>query len=312
LGLAQIIIINKIFSEERFLAKVPLSVAIITQNEGQNIRSCLLSTAFAGQIVLVDSGSTDATLKIAAEFGCEIYNEAWKGFGPQKQLAVEKCNLPWVLVLDADERIPHDTADIIKNIVTNFNVKEAGFSFPRKNYFQGRWIRHAGWWPDRIVRLFRKDSGKITSATVHEAVEVDGIIGELNAPIEHFTESSLGKILQKIDKYSTLGAQEAFKDGKHSSAFSAFTRAFFTFNQDYFLRLGILDGRQGLTLAVTDAVNKFFKYAKLSELEKASRYGEAPPAGAAGSYPKYDIPPIAERIQPPMAEEYVLRREKDK
>ena len=256
------------------MEKVPLSVAIITKNEEENIRSCLQSISFAGQVVLVDSGSTDKTPEIAAEFGCEIYSEEWRGFGPQKQSAVEKCRLPWILVLDADERVPPQTAEIIKKIVTDPQIPEAGFSFPRKNYFQGRWIKHAGWWPDRVIRLFRKESGLITSATVHEAVEVEGVVGALAFPIEHFTESSLAKILQKIDKYSTLGAEEAFKDGKHSSAFSAFMRAFFTFNQDYFLRLGILDGRQGLTLAVTDAVNKFFKYAKLSEFEQTSRDGK--------------------------------------
>lgn len=250
------------------LEKIPLSVAIITKNEEENIRSCLQSISFAAQIVLVDSGSTDSTLKIAEEFGCEIYSEEWHGFGPQKQLAIEKCRQPWILVLDADERIPPDTADIIKKIVTDSNIKEAGFSFPRKNYFQGRWIRHAGWWPDRVVRLFRREAGRMTEAFVHESMEVQGIVGALDAPIEHFTESNLSKIIQKIDKYSTLGAEEAFKDGKTSSVFSAFMRAFFTFIQDYFLRFGILDGRQGLTLAVTDAVNKFFKYAKLSELGK--------------------------------------------
>lgn len=250
------------------MGKIPLSVAIITKNEAENIRACLQSISFAGQIILVDSGSTDSTLQIAVEFGCEVYSEEWLGFGPQKQLAIEKCRLPWILILDADERIPLDTADIIKKIVTDANVKEAGFSFPRKNYFQGRWIKHAGWWPDRIVRLFRKDKGRMTAAIVHESVEVQGTVGLLNVPIEHFTESSLSKIIQKIDKYSTLGAEAAFKAGKTSSAFSAFMRAFFTFNQDYFLRMGILDGEQGLTLAVTDAVNKFFKYAKLSELGK--------------------------------------------
>ena len=249
------------------MEKVPLAVAIITKNEETNIRSCLQSISFAEQIVVIDSGSIDSTLQIAAEFGCEVYNEAaWHGFGPQKQLAIEKCRQPWILVLDADERIPPDAADIIKKIVTDPNVKEAGFSFPRKNYFQGRWIKHAGWWPDRIIRLFRKGAGRMTEAIVHESVEVQGSIGVLDAPIEHFTESSLSKIIQKIDKYSTLGSEQAFKAAKTSSPFSAFMRAFFTFNQDYFLRLGILDGRQGLTLAVTDAVNKFFKYAKLSEL----------------------------------------------
>lgn len=255
------------------MEKIPLSIAIITKNEEENIRSCLQSISFADQIVVVDSGSTDKTLELAAEFGCEIYPEGWHGFGRQKQLAIEKCRLAWILVLDADERIPSETADIIKKIVIDPDVEEAGFSFPRKNYFQGRWIKHAGWWPDRIVRLFRKEKGRMTSAQVHEAVEVTGIVGELNVPIEHYTESNLTTIIQKIDKYSTLGAQEAFRDGKHSSVFSAFMRALFTFNQDYFLRLGILDGRQGLTLAVTDAVNKFFKYAKLSELVKINRGG---------------------------------------
>ncbi len=262
------------FSEEKYLRKVPLSVAIITKNEEENIRSCLQSISFAGQVILVDSGSTDSTLQIAAEFGCEIYTETWRGFGPQKQLAIEKCRLPWILVLDADERIPPDTADIIKKIVTDSNIKDAGFSFPRKNYFQGRWIKHAGWWPDRIIRLFRKEAGRMTTAIVHESVEVQGMVGELDVAIEHFTESRLSKIIQKIDKYSTLGAEAAFREGKRSSTGGAFMRAFFTFNQDYFLRLGILDGRQGLTLAVTDAVNKFFKYAKLSEFGQASRDGK--------------------------------------
>ena len=139
------------------MEKIPLSVAIITKNEEDNLLPCLQSISFAGQIVLVDSGSTDKTLEIAAKLGCEIYSEEWRGFGPQKQSALEKCRLPWILVLDADERIPPQTAEIINRIVNDPQTLEAGFSFPRKNYFQGRWIKHAGWWPDRIVRLFRKE-----------------------------------------------------------------------------------------------------------------------------------------------------------
>lgn len=250
------------------MEKVPLSVAVITKNEEENLRACLQSVAFSGQIVVVDSGSTDATLQIAAEFESDIYREAWHGFGPQKQLAIDKCREPWILVLDADERIPPETAEVIKKIVTGQGIKEAGFSLPRKNYFQGRWIKHAGWWPDRIVRLFRRGSGRMTEASVHEAVEVKGLIGALDVPIEHFTESRLSKIIQKIDKYSTLGAEDAFKEGKRSSPCSAFFRAFFTFLQDYVLRGGVLDGMPGLTLAVTDSVNKFFKYAKLAELSR--------------------------------------------
>jgi glycosyltransferase involved in cell wall biosynthesis len=290
------------------LEKIPLSVAIITKNEEENIRQCLKSIEFAGQIIIIDSGSTDATLNIAGEFGCEIHSEEWRGFGPQKQSAIEKCRQPWILVLDADERIPPETAAVINKITTDSKVAEAGFSFPRKNYFQGRWIRHAGWWPDRIIRLFRKEAGRMSNAVVHEAVEVEGKIGDLNVAIEHYTESRLGKIIQKIDRYSTLGAQTAFEEGKKSSTGGAFLRAMVTFIQDYFFRLGMLDGMPGLTLAVTDSINKFFKYAKLSELVKINRGGGAPWAGAIGSSPKDDIPPIAERITSPAGEEDVLRR----
>jgi glycosyltransferase involved in cell wall biosynthesis len=257
--------------EGAVLEKIPLSVAMITKNEEENIRDCLQSVAFAGQIVLVDSGSTDATLGIAEEFGCEIYREAWRGFGPQKQSAIEKCRQPWVLVLDADERIPSATAGVIRKIVADSDGKENGFSFPRKNFFQGRWIKHAGWWPDRVVRLFRKGAGRMSPAMVHESVIVEGTVGNLDAVIEHYTESRLDYVIQKIDRYSTLGARTAWEEGKTSSTGGALLRASFTFIQDYFLRLGILDGMPGLTLAVTDSINKFFKYAKLNELTRAHR-----------------------------------------
>lgn len=251
--------------------KIPLSVAIITRDEQANLHDCLQSVAFADQVVVVDSGSTDDTVCIATDFGCEVCCEGWHGFGPQKQLAIDRCRHPWVLVLDADERIPPETAGAIDEIIKNPDAGIAGYSFPRKNYFQGRWIRHAGWWPDRIVRLFRKDSGRMSTAAVHEGIEVDGKIRELDTPIVHLTESDLGKILVKIDRYSTLGAQEAFAAGRTSTTGAAFARACFTFVQDYFLRLGILDGFPGLTLAVTDSVNKFFKYAKLAELNRRKK-----------------------------------------
>jgi glycosyltransferase involved in cell wall biosynthesis len=223
--------------------------------------------AFARQIVVVDSGSADDTIRIASDFGCQVFEEAWQGFGPQKQSALEKCTEPWVLVLDADERIPPKTAKVIAEAVAQ-DSEAAGYSFPRRNYFQGRWIKHAGWWPDRVVRLFRRERGRMTQAKVHEAVVVDGPVAALDCPIDHLTESRLGRILQKIDRYSTLGAEEAFAAGKTSSVWSACLRAKLTFFQAYILRGGFLDGPQGLTLALTDAINKFFKYAKLAEMNR--------------------------------------------
>jgi len=245
--------------------KVALSVALIVNNEQDNLPNCLRSVAFSRQIVVVDSESEDETVRIASDFGCDVFVEPWRGFGPQKQFAVEKCREDWILVLDADERIPPETACVIRKIVDS-PATAAGYSFPRKNFFQGRWIRHAGWWPDRVTRLFRKRWGRMTDAAVHEAVAVEGRVEPLEVPIDHWTESRLGPILRKIDRYSTLGAQEAFAAGRRSTLWGAFLRAEVTFVQDYLLRGGFLDGPQGLTLAVTDSVNKFFKYAKLSEL----------------------------------------------
>lgn len=251
--------------------KTPFSVAVITKNEANNLPDCLKSIAFAEQIVVVDSGSTDDTVKIASDFGCEVFIEPWQGFGPQKQFAIDKCRNKWILVLDADERIPQETALTIKNIVSNDSGSAAGYSFPRKNYFQGRWIRHSGWWPDRIVRLFQKDRGQMSPAKVHESIVVNGPVQELDVPIEHYTESRLSQILLKIDHYSTLAAQEAFDQGRKASVWSATLRAVLTFLQDYFLKLGVLDGAQGFTLAITDSVNKFFKYAKLAELNRQAK-----------------------------------------
>jgi len=248
----------------------PLAVAIITRDEAENLPSCLESVAFAEQIVVVDSGSTDGTVKIAEDFGCDVYQEAWRGFGPQKQVAIDRCRMPWVLVLDADERIPAETSAVVEKIVAGAE-KAVGYSLPRRNYFQGRWIRHAGWWPDRVVRLFKKGSGEMTGAKVHEAVTVKGLVEPLAVPIDHFTESRLEKIVAKINRYSTIGAQEAFEKGRRATVAEAFLRAGATFGQDYLLRGGFLDGPQGLTLAVTDSVNKFFKYSKLAELGRKEK-----------------------------------------
>jgi len=249
-------------------SKIPLSVAIITKNEASNLPRCLESVNFVDQIVIVDSDSVDDTVKIALEHGCEVFIEPWRGFGYQKQFAVDRCKHEWILVLDADECVPLETAMQIKRIVTNPSIIAAGYSFPRKNYFQGRWIKHMGWWPDRVIRLFRKTSGKVKPVNVHESIEIDGVVKELTVPIEHFTASSFSQILEKINQYSTLGAQEAFAEGKTSSILGAVFRANLAFFRNYFLRFGFLEGVRGLTLALTDSVNKFFKYAKLSEMIK--------------------------------------------
>jgi len=253
------------------LEKIPLSVAIITKNEAENLGDCLKSIEFAAQIVVVDADSTDETVPIASHFGCEVFKEAWKGFGPQKQSAIDKCRHPWVLVLDADERIPPETASQIIKIVLTPPGTSAGYTFPRKNHFQGRWVKHMGLWPDRVLRLFRKDLGHMSPAKVHESIAIDAPVKDLETPIEHYPADQISKILLKIDQYSTFGAQEASAQGRQACIWSAVFRAQIAFLQNYFFRLGFLEGPQGLTLASTDAINKFFKYAKLAELTRRDK-----------------------------------------
>ncbi len=253
------------------IGKFPISVAIITKNEAAHLPSCLQSIDFADQIVIVDSGSSDETRRIAEEFGCEVFFEIWKGFGPQKQSAIDKCRNPWILVLDADERIPLETAAVIKKIVQQEPSGHAGYCFPRKNFFQEKWIRHMGWWPDPVIRLFRKNLGRMSMSLVHEAIMIEGTTALLEFPIEHYTESRLSYVLKKIDHYSSLGAEQAYREGKRASAWSAGLRALLTFFQNYFLKLGFLDGAQGLTLSITDSINKFFKYSKISELQREAQ-----------------------------------------
>src|SRR3989304_6591163 len=193
--------------------RIPLSVAIITKDERENLPRCLGSVAFADQIVVVDSGSSDDTVNIAAACGCDVFLEEWRGFGPQKQMAVDRCRNDWILVLDADECIPPKTADVIKKIV-NHSPEAEGYSFPRKNFFQGRWIKHAGWWPDRLVRLFRRSCAGVTCALVHEAVEVQGKVVALDVAIEHFTDSRLNRILLKNNLLLNPGGGGGLCGGK--------------------------------------------------------------------------------------------------
>lgn len=246
--------------------KIPLSVAIITKDEEEKLPGCLDSVAFADQIVVVDSGSTDKTVAVAKSRGCEVWEVPWRGFGPQKQFAVDRCRHDWVLVLDADERVEPEAEEEIRKIVLDPSPSIVGYSFPRRNIFQGRWIRHGGWWPDRVLRLFLKEKGGLTEVRVHEAIRVEGKTAALPVPLLHLTEGRLSPILAKINHYSTEGAREAHAAGRRSSLLGACLRAKLAFLHNYFLRCGFLDGRQGLILALLDGINKFFKYAKLAEL----------------------------------------------
>jgi glycosyltransferase involved in cell wall biosynthesis len=253
--------------EEKILEKVPLSVAIITKNEEENIRQCLQGVAFAAQIVIVDSGSTDSTLSIAREFGCEIYSEAWRGFGPQKQLAIEKCSQPWILVLDADEWVtPELKKEIIK--VVNNPGEYVAFEMPRLSSYCGQYMHHGGWRPDYVTRLCCKGKARFGEEIIHESMIVDGNVGRLSNSIMHESYKDLEDVLTKLNRYSTDGAESLFAAGEKSSLFKAISHGLWSFVYTYIGRAGFLDGRRGFMLAVYNAETTYYKYLKLAMLNE--------------------------------------------
>lgn len=252
------------------MAAEKLSVAIITMNEEERLTDCLASVAFADEVVVVDSGSTDRTVAIAEAHGARVIVQAWLGFGRQKQCAIDHCRNRWVLVLDADERIPAATAREIAAALEH--PAYAAYSLPRQNFFCGRWLKRAGWWPDRVVRLFDKARARMSDRLVHEGVVVDGPVGVLQGVIVHHANRDLTHTLAKINSYSSAGATEMARAGRRGSLIQATGRAFWAFVHNYLVRRGFLDGREGFLQAVCDATNIFFKYAKLWEQDcKADR-----------------------------------------
>ncbi len=245
--------------------KAPLSVAIITKNEEEKLPGCLESVSFADDIVVLDSESTDRTVEIARNNGCRVFVEQWKGFGLQKQSAIEKCLHDWILVLDADERIPEETrAEIVRAIE---EPKARAYSFPRKNHFRGKLIRHGTWGTDAVTRLFRKGEAHMSRHLVHETIEVVNAV-RLKMPILHYPDCSVEGIIGKIDAYSSAGARQIFSEGKKSSVFRAFLSGLAAFLRCYFLKLGALDGKEGLIIASNTAIYAYYKYLRLFELQQ--------------------------------------------
>jgi glycosyltransferase involved in cell wall biosynthesis len=250
--------------------KIPLSVAIITKDEEKRLPECLKSVSFADDIVVVvDSRSTDRTLEIAERFGCRVFIEDWKGDGPQKNSAIDKCKHEWILIVDADERIPEETAREIKQIISDPKNADA-YSFPRRNYFHGRWIKYSGWWPDRTVRLVRKSKGRFQAIT-HGRWETSGILEKVDVPFDHYSFTCYSDMLTIMEIRSTDMARELFEAGKRANVFTPFFHGIAMFIKVYILKLGFLNGLDGFIFAITRAGGTFFKYAQLLELQRENK-----------------------------------------
>ena len=242
---------------------IPVSVVIVTKDEERNIEDALRSAEGFEEIIVVDSFSTDRTVEICRNYTERIYQHKWPGYAKQKQKAVDYANAPWVLILDADERISPELRDEIASVLQHTDCD--GFYIPRKNYFLGRWIRHSGWWPDSTLRLFRKGKGSLEDREVHEKVVLQGKTGSLKGPLQHYTYRTISDYLRKMENYSTLASREIRKRSGRPGMASLIFKPSITFFKMYFFRLGFLDGMHGLVLAILYGYYTFLKYARAWE-----------------------------------------------
>jgi len=243
---------------------IPVSVVIITKDEERHIADALESLKDFGDIVVVDSFSCDRTIEIARKFTDRVFQHPWEGYARQKQRAVNYAENPWVLILDADERMTPELKYEISGQIVKTSC--SGFYIPRKNFFLGKWIRHGGWWPDYTLRLFRKDLSHVEEREVHEKVIVDGKVGYLSAPIEHYTYGSISEYIKKMDNYSTLAAREMARR-KKAPILNAIVNPPLLFVKMFLFRQGFRDGFHGFLLAILYSFYTFLKYAKLWEMK---------------------------------------------
>ncbi len=215
---------------------------------------------------MLDSGSTDGTPDIVREYTPHVHETDWPGFGPQKNRALAYATQEWVLSIDADERVsPALRAEITAAITT---PTHNGYRMPRRSSYCGRFIRHGGWWPDYVTRLFRRPHGQFTDARVHESVVVPGPIGTLTEPLIHYSFRDLDEVLRKVNHYSTEGALRLQASHRKAGLGTAIGHGLWTFLRCYLLKAGFLDGREGFILAVSNAEGTYYRYLKLMYLQR--------------------------------------------
>jgi len=246
-----------------------LSVVIIALNEEDNLPRCLASVKWADEIVLVDSGSSDRTMEIGRTAGATVVSFGWQGFGAAKKEGVNRAAGPWILSIDADEEVTPELRSEITAAVAGDDSR-VGYFIPRRTRFLGRWIYHCGWYPDPVLRLFRKDRGDFDEAVVHERVDVEGRVGRLSNDLLHYSYPTLEAYFEKFNRYTTMAAQAAYERGRRAGAFDILARPVANFIKQYFLKAGFLDGLEGLLISVFSSCHVMTKYAKLRHLWKTN------------------------------------------
>lgn len=248
-----------------------ISVIIITKDEAANIRECLESVSWADEIVVLDSGSSDGTVDICRKYTEKVFcNEDWPGFGRQKNRVLAEATGEWVLAVDADERVTPELQREIAQVIVQ-PIGPAVYEMPRLSYYCGRAMRHSGWWPDYVARLFRRGAAHFTDAIVHERLEFPGKPGRFTHHLEHISFRSLDEVLDKVNRYSTAGALMMRSRGRSATLRGAIVHGLWAFARTYIVHRGFLDGREGFLLAISNAEGTFYRYVKRMYLNVPGR-----------------------------------------
>jgi glycosyltransferase involved in cell wall biosynthesis len=260
------------------MPRPPVSVTIITLNEENNLPRAIRSVRWADEIVVVDSGSTDRTVELARELGAKVFTNPWQGYGKQKNFAQSRAAHDWVLNIDADEEVPPGLAREIETALTEVGAgtsNAAGFYFPRKTFYLGRWIRHGGWYPNHLVRLADRKAARWTEPAVHEELRVGGEVRGLGEALHHYTFSSIQDQIMTNLRFSKLGFQDLRKKGQAASLPRLVLKPVGKFLETYLVKRGFLDGMPGFIISVNAAHSMFLKYAYLIEAEIQSESPDA-------------------------------------
>ena len=243
------------------LSPRPLSVVIITKNAATQLATCLESAAFADEILVVDSNSSDGSAELAAQRGARVLQQEWLGFGRQKQFAVEAARNDWVLCLDADERV----SELLRASILAVLAEPAAqaYAMARCNRFMGQWLRHGEGYPDLSLRLFDRRHACWSEDPVHEKVLTGVPVARIKGDLLHDSAESLAGYLDKQNRYTTLAAREALVQGKRAGAAKLLLSPLLRFLKFYVFHLGFLDGLPGLVHILIGCQNSFAKYAKM-------------------------------------------------
>ena len=242
-----------------------ISATIIARNEENSVARAISSLGFCDEIVVVDSGSTDRTVEIAESLGAMVIHNDWLGYAAQKNFAARAATHDWILSIDADEEVSPRLAASIQRL-REAGTRDVGFDFARKARYCGRWIEHSGWYPDRKVRLYRRDRGSWKGNFVHESVVVSGAVGHLDGDLLHYTCDTLEAHRANVERYTDLAAQEIRASGKKPPIWRVLLAPPYAFVKSYLLQLGLLDGAAGLTIARMAARYVYLKYSKARRL----------------------------------------------